>query len=610
MNAEPFSSLQCMIDHHASRDPQAPALVSTTGTGLSYAELQDQLKAALAHLRRCGVTRRDCVLVALPPGMDLAVALTSIACASVCVPVNTTLTENEVRELIVRLRPKLLVTQKSWESAARKAAEHSGVAVLETDICEGTRRTFPSSNQESAAEDKVDTPDEDSVAFMLSTSGTEDVSKLVPLTHRNVCCSAKNAAATLLLTAGDRLLNVMPLYHGHALISGLLATIHSGSSIVCAPRFTPEEFDEWLCEFESTWYTAVPAIHQSFLEWLNLKQTSARRYSLRVVRSASSPLSSEVFNGIEEKLGVPVIETYGITEGASQVCANPLPPGQRKIGSVGPAAGPELRIVDEHGKSLSAGIEGEIAIRGISVASGYFEDEKANDEAFFDGWFRTGDCGHLDDDGYLYISGRLREFINRGGYKISPAEVESVLVAHASVKNAAAFAMPHPRLGEEVAVAIEVQEGHGFDEEDLRRHAVLHLALAKLPKKFIEVDEIPTNSIGKMSRLAMKKIAAERQLPDRSENPGERGSLTSTERTLLTIWEEALETESISLDEDFFSLGGDSIGLVRMLERVLDVFGVELPVDALLTASTVRLLSRRIDSTDRMGSGNPGSEPG
>ena len=292
------------------------------------------------------------------------------------------------------------------------------------------------------------------MALVLHTSGTTSRPKQVPLTHHNLCLSARNVAAALGLRTDDRCLNVMPLFHIHGLVGALLSSLAAGGSAICAPGFHAPSFFEWLSELEPTWYTAVPTIHQAVLARAAESTDAIDRSRLRFVRSSSAPLPPQVQDALEQALGVPVIESYGMTEAAHQMASNPLPPGERKPGSVGVAAGPDITVLGPDGQELPVGSVGEVAVRGASVFSGYENAPEVNASAFTNGWFRTGDEGLLDAEGYLFLRGRIKEIINRGGEKIGPLEIEDALLSHPDVQEAVAFSIPDERLGEEVGAAI------------------------------------------------------------------------------------------------------------------------------------------------------------
>ena len=286
--------------------------------------------------------------------------------------------------------------------------------------------------------------------------------------------SARNIAQSLELTASDRCLNVMPLFHVHGLVGALLSSISSGASVVCCPGFVAPKFFEWVDEFRPTWYTAVPTIHQSVVA----RASKPQSHSFRFIRSCSSALAPSLMEEMESAFGVPVIEAYGMTEAAHQMASNPLPPGKRKPGSVGIAAGPEIAIMD-----------GEVAVRGPNIHT--------------DGWFRTGDQGYLDEEGYLFLTGRTKEIINRGGEKIAPREIDEVLLLHPSVAQAIAFAVPDPSLGEVVAAAVVLRSGSIVTDRELREFAAQHLADFKVPAKILFVDEIPKGPTGKIQRIGL-----------------------------------------------------------------------------------------------------------
>ena len=311
----------------------------------------------------------------------------------------------------------------------------------------------------------------DDIALLLHTSGTTSRPKLVPLSHANLAASAGHIGATLGLDADDRCLNIMPLFHIHGLIAAVLSSLAAGGSVFCTPGFNALRFFQWLGEARPSWYTAVPTMHQAILARAARNPDALAAASLRFIRSSSASLPPQVMAELEATFGCPVIESYGMTEAAHQMASNSLPPGMRKAGSVGTAAGPEVAIMAPDGQILKPGQVGEIVIRGPNVTSGYEKNPDANASAFAHGWFHTGDQGVLDEDLYLRVTGRLKEIINRGGEKISPLEVDDVLMDHPAIAQVVTFAMPHDKLGEEVAAAIVLREGSSATESDIRSFA-------------------------------------------------------------------------------------------------------------------------------------------
>lgn len=295
----------------------------------------------------------------------------------------------------------------------------------------------------------------------------------------------------------------MPLFHIHGLIASLLAPLSAGASVICSPGFDALKFFSWLREYRPNWYSAVPTMHQTILSRAQKNRDVIDSVPLRFIRSSSSSIPPQVIAEMEETFGCPLIESYGMTEASHQMASNPLPPHKRKPGTVGCAAGPEIAIMNNEGALLSPGEEGEIVIRGVNVTAGYENNPKANQEAFTNGWFRTGDQGVLDDEGYLRLTGRLKEIINRGGEKVSPKEVDEILMDHPSIAQVVTFGIPHEKLGEEVGAAVVLREGQSVTEEDIRRFAKTRLADFKVPKTVLILDEIPKGATGKLQRIGL-----------------------------------------------------------------------------------------------------------
>jgi acyl-CoA synthetase (AMP-forming)/AMP-acid ligase II len=367
-------------------------------------------------------------------------------------------------------------------------------------LCE-TPRTSPADAGEGAK--KSGMAHASDIALILHTSGTTSRPKIVPLSQANVCASACNVRDTLKLVPQDCGLNIMPMFHIHGLIAGLLAPLAAGSKIFCSPGFNALKFFSWMPLAKPTWYTAVPTMHQTILARAAQNKDTIAAHPLKFLRSSSSSIPPQVIAELEAVFNAPLIESYGMTEAAHQMASNPLPPATRKPGTVGVAAGPEVAIMDLEGSLLPAGSTGEIVIKGPNVTAGYENNPKANGEAFTHGWFRTGAQGVLDADGYLSITGRLKEIINRGGEKISPREVDEVLMDHAAVAQVVTFAVPHDKLGEDVAAAVVLKEGVAVTEKELRDFVAQRLVDFKVPRKILLLDEIPKGATGKLQRIGL-----------------------------------------------------------------------------------------------------------
>jgi oxalate---CoA ligase len=341
------------------------------------------------------------------------------------------------------------------------------------------------------------------ISMVLHTSGTTSRPKIVPLSQANLAASAQHIAHTLAFAPADRGLNIMPLFHIHGLIAGVLTPLAAGSFVFCTPGFNALKFFAWMDECAPSWYTAVPTMHQAILGRAGKNAEVIARHPLRFIRSSSSSMPPQVIAELEAVFGAPLIESYGMTEAAHQMASNPLPPAVRKPGSVGIAAGPEVAVMDEAGTLLPRGAVGEIVIRGPNVTAGYESNPKANAEAFTAGWFRTGDQGTLDADGYLSLTGRLKEIINRGGEKVSPREIDEILMDHPAVAQVVCFGMPHAKLGEEVAAAVVLREGASSSERELQAFVGGRAAEFKVPKRILIMDEIPKGATGKLQRIGL-----------------------------------------------------------------------------------------------------------
>ncbi len=565
---------------------------------MTYGALWMQTRDVVRGLRSLGLGRTDRVAVVLPGGPEAAVAMIAVAAGAVCVPLNPGFTDDEYQRYFGELHLAALLTHAHSNSVSRRAAHALGIPVIEivTRPHDGAGAfSIVGEAPQHAADDEFASGGDD--AFMLLTSGSTSRPKTVPLTHASVCLSACNVGAALELGSRDRLLSVLPLFHGHGLISGLLAALAAGSSVVCTPGFDARAFFGWLTEFRPTWYTAVPAIHQAILREADPRNEAARRSSLRLVRSASTSLAHDVLGGLEALFGVPVIDTYGMTEAATQIAANPLQ--RRKPGSVGRPAGPEIAILDSEGRRLPAGKRGEIALRGPTITRGYDNDAAATASAFRDNWFRTGDLGYLDAEGYLFIVGRIKEIIHKGGQKVAPAEVEGALLGHPDVIDAAVFAVPHGRLGADVAAAVVLRHDAKVSAERLREFARERLAGFKVPGLIRIVPEIPKGGGGKIKRGEL--AAAFSRTPPAADKPGVEpvAPRSELEAQLAGIWADLLDIDQVGVDQDVLALGVDSLAMTQMILRLEERFGVDFSFEDIFDAPTVAALALRVESAKK-----------
>lgn len=466
---------------------------------LSFDALRSHCERIRRNLAARGIGPKDRVAIVLPNGPEMASAFLAVASVASAAPLNPSYKQKEYAFYLEDLNPKLVIVAED-EGDIVTAANGLDIPVVKINVEEGSAAgEFTLWDEES----EPLAPDASDEALVLHTSGTTSRPKVVPLSQSNLFASGTNISETLALSPADKCLNIMPLFHIHGLIAVVLASMKAGASVCCTPGFNALKFFDWAVDEQPTWYSGVPTMHQTILLRAKRNKDALEKINLRFARSSSASLPPAVFHELADTFDCPVIEAYGMTEATHQMASNPLPPGEQKPGLVGLPAGPEIRILDLNGNQVDQGNEGEVCIRGSNVTAGYANNPKANAESFTDGWFRTGDQGFLDPDGYLKITGRIKEIINRGGEKVSPLEVDDVYSDHPAVQQIVTFALPHKMLGEEVAAAIVVSDGADVSEQELKEFGADRLAAFKIPKKFVFLDEIPKGATGKMQRIGL-----------------------------------------------------------------------------------------------------------
>ncbi len=475
-----------------------PAVFIPDGPDVTYGQLQNQIEIVTAALRAGGVQAGEPIGIVLPNNLEFLVAFLGTTWArAVAAPLNPGYKVEEFRFYLEDAGAKAVIVGPG-DHPAREAARQLQMPIWECGL-DAQGRVFV--RQESVGHGRTsvaanEVPRTTDVALFLHTSGTTSRPKGVPLTHGNLMASIANIAATYQLTPSDRSLIAMPLFHVHGLIGATLSTLHTGGAVVVPAKFSAGTFWQVAAKYDVTWYSAVPTIHQILLG--RADQDNAPRGGLRFIRSCSSALAPAVFHQLEERFGAPVLEAYGMTEAAHQMASNPLPPGPRKPGFVGQGTGVGIAILDEKGQVLPAGMQGEVCIRGTNVMHGYLNNPEANASSFCNGYFRTGDQGVLDENGYLMLTGRLKELINRGGEKISPLEVDAALLEHPAVAEAVSFAAPDAKYGEEVHAAV-VLKGTATPAE-IQAFCGKRLADFKVPKVIHITQAVPRTATGKIQR--------------------------------------------------------------------------------------------------------------
>jgi acyl-CoA synthetase (AMP-forming)/AMP-acid ligase II len=484
-----------VLQNGASSDP---AIVVPGGVRLTYRELREQVAEAADGLAQLGVGRDDRVALVFPNSVEAIVLFLAAATVGTAAPLNAGYKEEEFRFYLQDTGARVLVVPPGQGDAARKALP-AGVGLVEAAMGADGKLTMESAAPRGGSR-TAGAPDADDVALVLHTSGTTSRPKLVPLRHRNLSASVDNIATSYELGPSDVALCVMPLFHIHGLMASTMATFRSGGVVVVPPKFDPMTFWSIAKDHGATWFSAVPTMHQMLL-MRNRGELPAGAEKLRFIRSASSALSPETMRELETRFRAPVLEAYGMTEASHQMASNPLPPAERRPGTVGVGTGVRVGVMDDSATIVPHGHAGEVVIQGPNVIDGYANNPQANADSFVDGWFRTGDQGILDADGYLSLVGRIKEMINRGGEKIAPREIDDVLMQHPAVGEAVAFGSPHATWGEEVVAAVVLK--HPVPEKELIAFARERLADYKVPKKLYIVDKIPTTATGKIQRRAV-----------------------------------------------------------------------------------------------------------
>ena len=497
-----------MAELIARHPDNAPALGAPDRDWLSYGALRKLCASVRGELHALGVGRGDRVAIVLPNGPEMAAAFVAIAQSATTAPLNPAYRADEFAFYLDDLSAKAVVLAEDDDGPAAQAAETAGVPLLRlrADIA-APAGTITQTGASAEASD-TSAPTAEDVALILHTSGTTSRPKIVPLLQSNVTASAHNIARSLALGPADVCMNIMPLFHIHGLVAAISASLAAGGSIWCTPGFNALRFFADLETCHPTWFTAVPTMHQTILARAGRNADIIAQSRLRFLRSSSASLPAPVMVALEDTFGAPVVEGYGMTEAAHQMCSNPLGKGTQKPGAVGVAAGPEVAIADEgEDHLLDYHVIGEVVISGPNVTPGYENNPEANAKSFFEAdgkrWFRTGDQGRFDTDRYLHLTGRLKEIINRGGEKVSPLEVDAVLLSHPDIAQAVTFALPHDKLGEEVAAAVVVAEDADLDERAIRDHAAASLADFKVPRKVLILDELPKGATGKVVRIGL-----------------------------------------------------------------------------------------------------------
>ncbi|MGB5135633.1 MAG: non-ribosomal peptide synthetase [Prochlorococcaceae cyanobacterium] len=561
-----------------------PVLLDPAGATLDWAGLNAAVAAVWSTLEENGIGREDRVALVTAPGPQSAAALLATMTHAVAAPLNPRAPESAHRDDLQRLGVSLVLTDPQPPPALLAAAAGLGLRVHRL-------APLPASGEATSLPQRfLSAPQPSDLALLLQTSGTTSRPKVVPLGHANLLASAGHVAEVLELKPVDRSLAVMPLFHIHGIVAGLLAPLLSGGSVICSEPLPGADLLDLIHSSRATWLSAVPTLLQGLVSACGPEGTAGAGHALRLIRSSSAPLAPALAQRLEMMFGVPVIEAYGMTEAAHQICSNHLPPGRRLAGSVGLAAGPEVAVVGADHQPLPAGQVGEVAIRGTNVTVGYLEVAGGGWVTSPDGssWFLTGDEGSLDPDGVLRLTGRLKEMINRGGEKVIPRQVDEALMEHPAVEQAICFSVPHPTLGEDVAAAVVLRPGALASEDDLRAHCFARLAPHEVPSRIVTVDEVPKGPTGKLQRIG---LAAKL---DNLLSPMEEPPEGEVEELVGQIFADVLGIPLPSRDSNFFALGGDSLTGQQVISRLNSEIPLDLPATLLFRYPTLRMLAAEL----------------
>ena len=590
-----------ILETLASRQPAAPAIHVPGRTTLTYADLGAQIRYVRERLEDWGSGRGDIVVGVIPSRPEMAVACVTVPAAASFAPLSPGLTTDAYCELLVRLRPTSLIVPKELDHPARLAARRCGVVEIEL-VSEPSAPagmfTLELNRQDQSLARALSAQAD--WAYILNTSGTTGRSKLVPRSHRALELFAQSIGDWLRLTPNDVGCHLLPMHHSGGLETALIVPLLRGASVVCLSESDIDRFFATLDDYQVTWLVAGPTVYRTILRRAPDFRDAVARNKLRRMTVGAGSLEPDEIARIESTLGAPMLTRYGLTE-ARSITADPQPPGVRKQGSVGVPFCNEVAIMSEAGVICAAGGVGEVVVRGPQVFKGYVDDAQATAAAFVDGWFRTGDLGRFDEDGYLYLVGRIKDMINRGGEKISPVEIDAAIEAIPGIRAAATFAIPHPSLGEEVAAAVVKDGDVAMEASHIIDQVRRRVGPKRVPRQIYFVSLLPRTDSGKVRRselprlLGLDEFVTSASAEAAAEAPAQ--TLSPLEAALVGLWSSVLQVKSIGVNDDFSLLGGDALRGARLLSSVEAVFGVALPIELLFrNAATIAVMARAIEA--------------
>jgi acyl-CoA synthetase (AMP-forming)/AMP-acid ligase II/thioesterase domain-containing protein len=594
--SESYQHLHTAYERYAREIPSSAAIITHKQQELSWSDCLVQIQYIIDTLQSIGVPPASPILTMMSDGPELALIFIALTTTFTHIPLRHNTSKEELQRLLEQVDALALVVDSPPGDDFLTEASKAGIAVIYVTTNQRSKAgTFFLRTILPPRKHKTNSISSD-ICLILLTSGTTSRPKLVPLTQQNLLSSSCHIRDSFELTKLDRRLNIMPLSHVQGLIGGILAPLQAGGSVICTRTFDPCEFLDLLKLYQPTWYSGVPTMHNEIVATISHQQINVKGSTLRFIRNGSFPLKTEDFYQLEQAFGVPVIEAYGMSEATSQIACNPLPPKIHKPRSAGLPAGPDIAIVDSNCNQVNAGQIGEILVRGPNVITGYLNEESR--ASFCGDWFRTGDLGRFDDDGYLYLEGRLKDLINRGGDKILPAEVEHVLLKHKDISDALVFSVPDERLGEEVAAALIASPDSLIDLHLLSAYLSDHLPEYKLPQHFLILSEFPRGITGKVLKEELiRKITTNKSSSDEQrvtrldENPA---------LFLQEIWCRILRLPiKPDVNDDFFDLGGSSLQMQQVLAEIDQKLGRRLYISLLMPRVTINRMLYVLQESSR-----------
>jgi acyl-CoA synthetase (AMP-forming)/AMP-acid ligase II/thioesterase domain-containing protein len=583
------------IASQAMRRPNAPAIVCPNLEVLSFGDLARHVQLVGNQLRAAGVGSNSRIGIALPRGPAAAILSIAACCSGILVPLNPSLSNTDLEAELTHLRLDALIVSDDLHKWNGLAGEGCGLFTVAKSNSPRFADIALEQIRPIGRRKQAPPPTAESWACIFRTSGTTGTFKRVPVTHGNLLAMASKMQCWLQLTDADRSACIMPLYYNAGFKVTLLVPLLIGCSVALPASTQPRDCEGWLSELQPTWLTAAPPFLEAVLENLRAqvpqRPASSFAPSLRFVLSTASYLPPSIGAELQNRLGLPVAEFYGLSE-AGMITAPILPPETARPGSVGRVPHGEMAIQNDEGSLLGPGEAGEIMVRGPSVTPGYLVDDiDGIPTGLQNGWLPTGDIGIIDSDGLLTVTGRRKEMINRGGEKISPYDVEKALLTHPAVREAAAFALPHPRLGETVGAAVVLRIGASLSSTELIAFVSDRLAPFQLPRHIEILENLPVGVTGKISRSQLSRASVNVQRP--IEPPG-----VPLEMLIANIWQRLLNRTDIGIEDDFFEVGGDSLLLTEMLLALEETIHHRVPASAIRIPLTILHLAEILASKE------------